>query len=86
MTDSDSRRPAVPSATICVFVFFETIIFKSFKSFAPSVFAKSSLILTSSGSLMFVTLQINLALNYGSKAELVNAMNLIFKKKMGKMG
>ena len=28
------------------------------------------------------TLQINLALNYGSKAELVNAMNLIFKKKI----
>ena len=28
------------------------------------------------------TLQLNLALNYGSKAELVNAMNLIFKKKI----
>ena len=28
------------------------------------------------------TLQINLALNYGSKAELVNAMYLIFKKKI----
>ena len=28
------------------------------------------------------TLQINLALNYGSKEELVNAMNLIFKKKI----
>ena len=28
------------------------------------------------------TLQLNLALNYGSKAELVNAMNLILKKKI----